>query len=174
MNTVNIGPIVDRIRDAVRFANSVDQLTWGRTGDELWNGVYPELTRDLPGLVGSLTARCEANAVRLAVLFALLDESDRIESCHLKPALAVVDHCIASVKYIFRDSTGNPLANRIYAIVNDSGKGGLSRTELHRRLGGHEDGRLIDDAVTSLERLCRVTTEKKPGKGRPAQCIRLA
>jgi hypothetical protein len=51
---------------------------------------------DQPGLLGALTARAEAQVIRLALLFALLDKEGSIGVAHLKAALAFWRYCEAS------------------------------------------------------------------------------
>lgn len=63
---------------------------------ELWAQEYAELAKGAPGLLGSVTARAEAQVRRLALLYALVDCSKAIEARHLQAALSVWDYCEAS------------------------------------------------------------------------------
>ena len=47
---------------------------------ELWEEVYPELSDGQPGLVGDVTSRAEAQVLRLAALYAVLDFSTMFDS----------------------------------------------------------------------------------------------
>jgi hypothetical protein len=49
--------------------------------------VYPSLSAERPGLLGAVTARAEAQCVRLALLYTLLDGKANIEVPHLDAAL---------------------------------------------------------------------------------------
>jgi len=42
----------------------------------IWQAVYPELSEGSGGLHGSVTARAEAQCIRLALVYALLDGVD--------------------------------------------------------------------------------------------------
>ncbi len=55
----------------------------------LWAKTYERLGSDPRGLLGGTTNRGEAQVVRLAVLFAVLDCSSVIREAHLQAALAV-------------------------------------------------------------------------------------
>jgi hypothetical protein len=66
--------------------------------------IYEELSANHPGLLGALTARAEAQAVRLAMIYALWDSKSQIEMPHLLTAVAVVEFCRASVEYVFGDA----------------------------------------------------------------------
>ena len=45
---------------------------------EAWAAAYPELSAERPGLVGAIIARAEAQVIRLALIFALLDRRNAI------------------------------------------------------------------------------------------------
>ncbi len=74
---------------------------------ELWCGIYPRLTKDRDGRIGSLLARTEVYARMLAMVFALLDCRDEIEPCDLLAALAWVDYWSESASYVFRAGDGD-------------------------------------------------------------------
>ena len=71
-------------------------------------GVYPSLSEGKPGLLGSMTAWAEAQVLRLACIYALLDKSHIVKKHHLLAALAVWERCEASAKYIFRGQDRRP------------------------------------------------------------------
>ena len=73
----------------------------------IWHAVYDDLSEGKPGLVGALTARAEAQVLRLQCLYALLDGSDTIRAEHLTAALALWRYCEASVHFIFIGMTGS-------------------------------------------------------------------
>ena len=50
---------------------------------------YDALTEDRPGMFGAVTARAEAQTLRLAMLYALADCSYEIRRTHVESALAV-------------------------------------------------------------------------------------
>ncbi len=54
------------------------ELRMTNSAADHWAAVYPELTQDRPGLLGAATARAEAQTLRLALTYALLDGADRI------------------------------------------------------------------------------------------------
>lgn len=67
----------------------------------LWGESYAALTEPTPGLVGHVTSRAAAHVMRLACLYALLDESDQVDVDHLTAALALWTYCEQSARYIF-------------------------------------------------------------------------
>ena len=73
---------------------------------QVWWAVYPELSEGGPGLSGAVTSRAEAQTMRLALLYALLDSSDCIRREHLVAALALWEYVEASAQCVFGDSMG--------------------------------------------------------------------
>jgi hypothetical protein len=52
-------------------------------------------------LVGAVISRAEAQVIRLALIYAMLDQADRIETKHLQAGLALWEYADASARYIF-------------------------------------------------------------------------
>jgi len=61
-----------------------NELQMSNSAQDHWAQVYPELTRDYPGILGAVTSRLEAHARRLALTYAQLDGAVRIEIVHLE------------------------------------------------------------------------------------------
>jgi DNA replicative helicase MCM subunit Mcm2 (Cdc46/Mcm family) len=59
----------------------------------IWREVYPDLSEGKLGMFGAMTARLDAIAVRLSMIYALLDCSPLVRAAHLKAALAIVKYC---------------------------------------------------------------------------------
>ena len=135
----------------------------------LWRAVYPTLTADRPGRLGQATSRAEAHVLRLALVYAVLDQSEAIDEPHLRSALAVWDYCVASAAYVFGTSTGNPTADRILAGLRASDVG-LTRTGIRELVGGNLTEEAIEHALDLLDRygLGWMEIEADTG-GRPAE-----
>ena len=78
-----------------------------------------------------MTGRAEAQCVRLAVIYALLDQKTEIQAEHLSAALAVWKYCERSAELIFGRSLGNPLADEPLSALSAAGKDGLSQHPGH-------------------------------------------
>jgi hypothetical protein len=126
-----------------------------------WIEVYPKLSEDRVGLIGAITARAEAQVVRLSIIYALLDQSERIQLPHLEAALAVWRYADDSARFIFGDATGDPDADKILSAFKVAGEHGLSRTEIRDLFQRNKPGDEIDAALSVLatKRLARMTTE---------------
>jgi chromosome partitioning protein len=60
---------------------------------EWWKEVYRDLQVEAPGLCGYITARGDAQTLRLSLMYALLDQAEQIDCVHIKAALAVWEFC---------------------------------------------------------------------------------
>ena len=159
-----IKALVDRIKDAVSKIQGIGFVTRDKEANEIWHAVYSSLSEGKPGLYGALIARAEAQAMRLACIYALLDSSAIVRAEHLRGALAIWEYCEESAHYIFGDRTGNPVADKImFALYN----GPLSQTALHGLFKRHVKGEAIGDALELLLRLGKVECEEKETGGRP-------
>ena len=99
-------PLVRRLREAVTFGKGAGEITWGRSAEGVWQEVYGPLSAGKPGLFGAVVGRAEAQVVRLASIYAVMDLSRTIEEKHLMAALAIWDYAEDSARYIFGDAYG--------------------------------------------------------------------
>jgi len=135
---------------------------------ELWWHTYPQLTQPADGLAGQLTARAEAHVIRLALLYALLDATNKIRPEHLTAALALWDYAARSAAWAINHSTGDPLAEQIHAALARS-PDGLTRTQLRDLLHRNHPAERVDQALHALARAGRATRRQTPTAGRPAE-----
>ena len=56
---------------------------------DLWKAIYPDLSQEHTGLAGGIINRAEAQTLRLALIYALLDGQGHIAETHLHAALAM-------------------------------------------------------------------------------------
>jgi len=137
---LNEGALADlrlRFKETVDFARQVGRIKMTDEAIEGWSAVYPKLSREQPGLVGAVIARAEAQVIRLTLIFALLDRRDAIAFEHLEAALAVWSYCEASALRIFGDSLGDPVADEILRAIRQSGRKGMTRTDIYNFFGRH-------------------------------------
>ena len=126
----NLNDIVRRLHSAIEFGGAAGEVSRNDSARELWAKVYPKLSDGKPGLLGAITARAEAQVLRLSVIYALLDCSTIVRSEHLKAALALWSYCERSARWIFGTATGNSNADSVLAALNSAGNKGLTRTEI--------------------------------------------
>jgi hypothetical protein len=105
--------------------------------------------------------------MRIAHIYALLDQSPQIRVDHLEAALAVWDYCLSSVRSVFSQSLGNPTADTILEELKKATT--LTRSEIRSYVGGRADASKIKTALALLERYGLAHMRKDDTGGRPAE-----
>ena len=111
--------LVSGVKAAVEFGREHREIGWDESARGPWMKVYRKLSEGKPGLFGAATSRAEAQVVRLAALYAVMDRQPNIQSVHLQAALALWRYAEASALYIFGDATGDRVADRIAAALEE-------------------------------------------------------
>ncbi len=161
-------PLAGQLTDAVNFARSVGEIKRDKQARDLWHAVYSDLSAARAGLVGAICGRAEAQTMRLAMLYALLDRSPTIRVEHLSAALALWRYAEASIKFIFSDKLGDPVADTILTALRERPEG-MTRTEINDLFGGHRRREVITQAIDRLARAGLVRWEKTSTGGRPTE-----
>jgi hypothetical protein len=163
-------PLVHGLQAAVEHARQVDEMRRDDAARELWHAVYRELSGGKPGLLGAATSRAEAQVMRLAMLYALLDLESAISAVHLQAALAVWDYCERSARYIFGNALGNPTADEILRLLRSS-PAGATRNKIREHFSGNNGKSEIEGALALLleHDLVRAEIDRGEGVGRPAE-----
>lgn len=161
--------IEKQLASVMEFAKSERVVTRDESARALWREAYSELSGDRYGLAGHLTTRAEAHVLRLSLLYALLDRSPVVSVDHLNAAMAVWQFAEDSVRCIFGDRTGHPLADDILALLRKC-PNGATRTEIRDMVGARLPADRIGDALGVLLRASLARFEKRGGKGgRPSE-----
>ncbi|MGB5159991.1 MAG: hypothetical protein WBP10_12295 [Thermoanaerobaculia bacterium] len=161
--------IAEKVRAALEFGRRAGPVARDEQARTAWASVYPKLTESRPGLLGALIARSEAQATRLALIYALLDLSPVVRSNHLHAALALWDYAESSASYIFGDRLGDPVADDIEGALQRAGVEGMTRTQISNTLGRHRTSAQIGHALETLQSLGRAAAEQESTPGRPAE-----
>jgi hypothetical protein len=164
----NMEPLIERLGQVAVFAQSVERMDRDEATWNAWDTVYPELTRDVPGLLGSVTSRAEAQVTRLACLYALLDNSAIVRMPHLTAALAVWEYAEQSARYIFGDALGDAVADAILQALR-SASYGMTRKEISDHFGRHHKAERLTMALHLLQERGLATFTIKETGGRPAE-----
>ena len=150
------------LRAAIATARQRGRIERDSEARTLWAEIYRSLSEEPPGRLGEIVSRGEAQVIRLALLFALLDSAPLIRAHHLKAALAFWNYCAASAAFIFGQHLISPKAARIWAALEN---GALTMTELHGLFGNNSTSEEIETLLMELGP--RVTIESHgPGGGR--------
>lgn len=149
-DVVELTALGARMKVVVDKARAVERVRMTERAEELWREVYSVLSAEHSGLLGAITARAEGHTARLALLYAMLDGVDAIDRVHLEAALALWAFCEASARYIFKDATGDGVADEILAALRAAAPNGLSRTDISYQLNRHRSHDEINRALTQL------------------------
>ncbi|MFH1023795.1 MAG: CHC2 zinc finger domain-containing protein [Planctomycetota bacterium] len=161
-----------RLAQAVTFARTVGEMRRDDAARELWNAEYPRLTREVPGLLGAVTARAEAQTMRMACLFALLGQSNIVRVEHLRAALAVWRYCEDSARHIWKDSVGDPVSDDILRALQNS-PDGLTRSQINKLFSGHVKTGRLSGALATLAGAGRIVAETRETEGRSLEIWRI-
>jgi hypothetical protein len=157
-----------RTADAIHAASNISRVTMTSAAKENWRKVYPLLSEGEPGLLGAMIGRAEAQVIRLALIYALFDRCAEIDFGHLQAAIAVWEFCESSVRYIFGDALGDPIADEILRQLRAT-KDGLTRTQVRDLFGRHRTADRIGLALSTLERFGRAKMVQRDSGGRPTE-----
>jgi hypothetical protein len=135
---------------ALEAARLLGQMEMTPDAMRLWEQAYPKLSEGRPGLLGAITGRAEAQAIRLALIYTLLDGTGEIEDMHLEAALALWTYCDASARYIFGDLLGDTLADEILRALRNAGANGMTRREIRDHFQRHQGADEIGKALGLL------------------------
>lgn len=162
-----------KFADTMAQARLCGELGRDADAEALWAEMYPRLEEDIPGLTGAILGRGAAQALRLSLTYALLDEDEMkrpnraIRVPHILAALAFWEFSRTSVFTIFGHAVGDPVADRLLEAIK---LGPKTDTALYEIIGKHQRDRYRkDQALDLLLRLGRVHTMKEGTAGRPVR-----
>jgi len=157
-----------RVRLALERFRRFTRMRRTDEAEALWKDLYERMALDIAtGLNGAITARAEAQALRLSVVYAGLDAGRSIDVVHLEAAWALWRYCEESVAYIFESATGDEVADRLLRVLRESSPAGLDGTQQRDLFGRHVSGERLAGARRLLEELGLAETLSEQTGGRP-------
>ena len=171
VNEESVSLTAARAREAVTFARGVGAIAWAPDAAELWVQEYRRLSDSKQGLLGLVTARAEAQTIRLAIIYALLDKSAEIRLEHLRAALELWRYSADSAAYIFGEAMGDPTADAIVELLRKSPEG-VTRTSLSEYFSRNKKKAELDAAVSLAQSNGFIRVEKQMTAGRPVEMLR--
>jgi hypothetical protein len=158
--------VIKRLRKAAEFAHTCGEMKRDDEAKAIWREVYPDLSEGKLGMFGAMTARLDAIAVRLSMIYAILDCSPLVRAAHLKAALAIVKYCEDSARFIFGDSLGDETADEILRQLR-SRPDGMTRTDIRDHFQKNRSAAEIGRALGVLQEhgLARVERKRESEDG---------
>lgn len=173
LSAVDLDALTAKVRDALATGRKRDAISRTPDAERRWAELYNTLPEP-PGLLGAITARAEAQLLRLSLVYALLDGAHAIDVPHLLAALAVWRYAEASAAHIFGGVLGSDTADRLLVELRAVYPDGLDREAqsalFHRNRAEAE----LEAARRQLEARGLAQRRSVPsdtGKGRPREVL---
>jgi len=154
----------NRLATAIQTSNYKGQsedakMSFDQEASVLWRKIYPNLSQDKPGEFGVVTARAEPQVLRLALIYALLDQESEIKKQHVIAALDLWDYCSESAAYLFGNSSQNPIMTKILDFLKSGRK---TQTEINKHLNGHVSAVQLGTHLSHLQAVGRISSIVEP------------
>lgn len=140
-------------------------LTQDEEYHTLWADLYDNLSEGEPGRVGAVKARGETIIPRLALIYAILDNSKIVKKVHLEAALAIWQYNAESVQRLF-SAIIDKMEGKILEKLNEAEGHRLSRTEIGIKIGTKKEKvQAINAALENLiaNEMIEMTKERTEG-----------
>lgn len=163
------------VRTRLEEARRVSRMSRTPAADELWRHLYGVVAKHEPtGLYGAVTARTEAQLLRLSIVYALTDGVAEIDAPHIGAAWAFLCYCDESALVLFKRFTGDRIADTILGALRKLPAGqGMSMTEVHDLFGRHAKAAEINAACELLVAEEAIEKLDTPTGGRPRSTLYL-
>lgn len=142
-------PLIQKLDTTISTVKHFGLIKRDPEAEAIWTKVYPVLSEGRPGLLGAITGRSEAQVMRLALIYAIIDGSEVIRPPHLKAALALWDYSETSAKLIFGEYLGDPTADKILEAIKTNGE--MSDNDIHELFGRHKSMNEREGALRLLK-----------------------
>ena len=105
-------------------------------------------------MAGKVLSRAEAQVMRLACVYAVLDGSLLVRLEHLKAAGALWDYCESSVRLVFGDALGDSNVEKLLAALKAASPNGMTKSEINVKVFGRhkkaaEMATILSDLLTA-------------------------
>ena len=158
-------PYQKQLKEVLEFAMEVGLLALDDKARARWADEYGDLSEGYPGLLGAVTSRAEPQVLRLASIYAVFDQTQTISTTHLEAALAIWKYSLKSCMYIFGNSIGNDIMDRIEAALQNEEEG-LTTSQIHGLFANHKSKSQIYSALSLLMQTGKIYKEVEPTDGR--------
>jgi hypothetical protein len=138
LSDTELSPLIDKLHNALKWSSERGEIKRDDEARELWFEIYGDLSSGHTGLLGAITSRAEAQVMRLACVYALMDCSDIVRRVHLESALALWQYCEDSARYVFGDVSGDETEEKILNALREAAHDGLTQTQINGLFSGHK------------------------------------
>lgn len=161
--------LVDHLKIAAEKAQKIQKIDFDNESEKYWIQLYNNLSNNDSSIVGTLTARQEAQIRRLAMIIALFNGKNVIDIDSLVFAEEIFEYSIKTLREIYGNSTGDTLTDKIIDLLKAS-QGGISRSNLSEKLHKNYPKGSLDRSlnILKMQNLVRSESQQNPS-GRPTE-----
>jgi len=160
-DTIDLGEYSNEIKALKRSLNKFYKKTdilFSKEAIEVWDRMYHELSSTGEVLVDAVNSRDESYLRRIAMIYAIADDSITIKTKHLESALAFIEYAKASTNYIFGGSVLSKKEQKLFdAIKNNSD--GYSRTQAFKLFNNHVKADELNKLLSKLEDMNLISSQ---------------
>jgi hypothetical protein len=168
LHRVDLAPLSRRLAAIAEFARRTSEMKRDKSLADQWADFYIRCARAGTGMFDAATSRAEAQVMRVACLYALLDQCHTVREPHLDAALALWKYCEDSTRFIFGDRLGDPTADQILAVLRAARESGMTQTEISESFGRNKPAAEIARALNVLQGLALIRKQIESTEGRSA------
>jgi DNA replicative helicase MCM subunit Mcm2 (Cdc46/Mcm family) len=161
-------PIADKIRLVLEWAKQKGALTLSPNAKGKWKELYTALSVSEGGRFEAIVSRPEAQVIRMASVYSLLDRSEQVGVQHLEAAMALWQYCHASAATIFGGKQGSSLEDQLLNLLVTA-REGLTRTDISAAFNNHKSQEAISEALSKLQQAGKVEKTAVKTHGRSAE-----
>ena len=160
--------LANRAAVCLVMARHYGSCGWLPDAASLWAKEYPRLSDGRPGLAGAMSARAEAQTLRMALIYAVIDGSNNIDVPHLRAALEVWRYCQESVDYCFGSTSGNATSDSILKLLISTPEG-ATLTQVSNHFGRNRKSAELQAALATLKAAGKAWSESRKTGGKAAE-----
>ncbi|WAM35593.1 helix-turn-helix transcriptional regulator [Caldicellulosiruptor acetigenus] len=135
---------------------------------EVWALIYEKYADKGEGETAALIGRAEAQILRLSLIYALMDGSDRITPEHICTARLVWDYCQKSVEFIFSEFNREKESSMVLNLLTALKDKPLSQSEIAINVfKGHITANKLVKLLKKLNAQGLIEAKKEKTAGRP-------
>lgn len=159
-----VNRIADKLYKAFKFAESspFNEIRLDDEARKFWEIKYHEISTDRYGVLGSVTSRDEAQVLRVALLFCLLDCVTMITTGHLKAAISVIEYSVKSAEFIFTVPNGE--TTDAQKLLTALAARPLMQSEVARVFNCHKPRTELVELLTDLQTSNKIRKQQTVGK----------
>lgn len=171
----DIAGIAAELEPRIHRAHVVKPTRYRRTesAGAYWKQVYRVLCdSEVDGPMGEVLARAPAYVLRLALLYALIDDCTDIHPEHIRAGLAVVKYAADTARDVFGDLSGDSDLDKLSAGLRRAGPQGMTQTEVSALFGRNKSTEHINTLIGQLtEQNAAHVRKTTPKRGRPTTVL---